>query len=109
MLFEISHWEENFAQLQSTIFFASDIYSLKGFGGNLHEVIFCQIQQLICSHSWFIHAMLDNFDCEANYFFFANLECFYTQKAADMIYVDVMGFFSGLLYVIFANEFPMSC
>ena len=73
----------------------------------------------ICSHSLFIHAMLEKvstkaIDFEPNFFFFCiygflRIWSVFIPQKPDMIYVDVMGFFSGLLYVIFANEFPMSC
>ena len=118
MLFEISHWEENFAQLQSIIFFAIDIYFLMGIGGNLHEVIFCQIQQFVPIHCssmrcWKKYRQKQLILSPIFFFFriygFLRIWSVFIPQKPDMIYVDVMGFFSGLLYVIFANEFPMSC
>lgn len=73
----------------------------------------------ICSHSLFIHAMLEKvstkaIDFEPNFFFFlhlwifANLECFYTPKAwHDLCGRHGIFFWFALRHI--ANEFPMSC
>ena len=116
MLFEISHWEENFAQLQSIIFFAFTFWwVLEGTFMKLFSVRFsnlfpfivhpCDVGKSIDKSNWF-WAQFFFFFCI--YGFLRIWSVFIPQKP-DMIYVDVMGFFSGLLYVIFANEFPMSC
>ena len=113
MLFEISHWEENFAQLQSIIFFAIDIYFLMGIGGNLHEVIFCQIQQFVPIHCssmrcWKKYRQKQLILSPINFFCiygFLRIWSVFIPQKPDMIYVDVMGFFSGLLYVILLTSF----
>ena len=117
MLFEISHWEENFAQLQSIIFFAIDIYFLMGIGGSLHEVIFCQIQQFVPIHCssmrcWKKYRQKQLILSPINFFLhlwiFANLECFYTPKAwHDLCGRHGIFFWFALRHI--ANEFPMSC
>ena len=115
MLFEISHWEENFAQLQSIIFFAFTFWwVLEGTFMKLFSVRFsnlfpfivhpCDVGKSIDKSNWFW----------AQFFFFlhlwifANLECFYTPKAwHDLCGRHGIFFWFALRHI--ANEFPMSC
>ena len=101
-----------------TVNYLFRIYFLMGIGGNLHEVIFCQIQQFVPIHCssmrcWKKYRQKQLILSPIFFFFciygFLRIWSVFIPQKPDMIYVDVMGFFSGLLYVIFANEFPMSC